>query len=131
MNVALAEAALRLVGTRFRLHGREPETGLDCVGLVAAAMRGAGYAPHAPEGYSLRSVSVKRWLGHAGLSGLIPAEAASDVVLCMANPLQPHLLIAVPGGFVHAHAGLGRVSFMPAPLPWPIAAQWQLAEKDR
>ncbi|MFM6828852.1 MAG: hypothetical protein ACKOVA_00735 [Novosphingobium sp.] len=48
----------------------------------------------------------------------------------MANPVQPHLVIAVQGGFVHAHAGLGRVTFLPAPLPWPIARQWRLAEKD-
>lgn len=131
MDAALAEAALRLVGTRFRLHGRVPETGLDCVGLVAAAMRGAGYAPHAPQGYSLRNVSVAHWLGHAGQSGLIAAEADGDVVLCMANPVQPHLLIAAPGGFVHAHAGLGRVTFLPAPLPWPVTMQWQLIDKDR
>ncbi len=130
MNEALAEAALRFVGVRFRLHGRVPETGLDCVGLVAAAMQDAGYAPHTPQGYSLRNVSVAHWLGHAGQSGLIRAEADGDVVLCMANPVQPHLLIAVPGGFVHAHAGLGRVTFMPDPLPWPITMQWHLADKD-
>lgn len=130
MDTALAEAALRLVGTRFRLHGRVPETGLDCVGLVAAAMQAAGYAPHAPQGYSLRNVSVTHWLGHAEQSGLIRAEADGDVVLCMANPVQPHLLIAVPGGFVHAHAGLGRVTFLPSPLPWPVTLQWHLADKD-
>lgn len=130
MNADLAEAALGLVGTRFRLHGRLPATGLDCVGLVAAAMRRAGFAPSPPEGYSLRSVSVAKWLGHAGDSGLRPAADGGDIVLCMTNPVQPHLLITVPGGFVHAHAGLGRVTFMPAPLPWPIALQWHLADKD-
>jgi len=130
VNAALAAAALRLVGTRFRLHGRLPDNGLDCVGLVAAAMQSAGYAPNPPEGYSLRSVSVSQWLCHADESGLIRTEAPGDVVLCMVNPVQPHLLIAVPGGFVHAHAGLGRVTFMPAPLPWPIALQWHLADKE-
>ncbi len=131
MNAALAEAALLLIGTRFRLHGRVAATGLDCVGLVAAAMQSAGYAPSTPDGYSLRSVSVTQWLHHADKSGLYRAEANGDVVLCMANPVQPHLLIAVPGGFVHAHAGLGRVTLMPSPLPWPIALQWHLADKDR
>lgn len=130
MDAALAEAALSLVGTRFRLHGRVAETGLDCVGLVAAAIRGAGYSPRPPQGYSLRNVSVAHWLGHAEQSGLISAEANGDVVLCMANPVQPHLLIVVPGGFVHAHAGLGRVTFLPDPLLWPITMQWHLADKD-
>ena len=31
---ALAEAAAALVGSRFRLHGRDPATGLDCIGGV-------------------------------------------------------------------------------------------------
>lgn len=48
----------------------------------------------------------------------------------MANPVQPHLLIVVPGGFVHAHAGLGRVTFLPDPLLWPITMQRHLADKD-
>ena len=35
---ALATAAEQLIGIPFRLHGRNPETGLDCVGVVAAAV---------------------------------------------------------------------------------------------
>lgn len=127
---ALAEAAMSLVGTPFRLHGRAPETGLDCVGVVAEAMRRGGGKPHCPEGYSLRQTSVSRWLESAARSGLVPVDTGGDIVLCMANPVQPHLAIAVPGGFVHAHAGLGRVTFLPGPLPWPVARQWRLAAKD-
>ena len=37
-GAALAAAAESLVGTRFRLHGRDPDTGLDCVGLLAASL---------------------------------------------------------------------------------------------
>lgn len=129
-NTRLAEAAKSLIGIPFRLHGRFPETGLDCVGLVAEAIRRAGHEPDCPAGYSLRLTSVSRWLGHAGRSGLMEVADRGDVILCMANPVQPHLVIAVQGGFVHAHAGLGRVTFLPAPLPWPIARQWRLAEKD-
>ena len=33
--------ARNFVGARFRLHGREAETGLDCIGLVIAAYRQA------------------------------------------------------------------------------------------
>lgn len=130
MNTRLAEVALELVGTRFRLNGRTVEGGLDCVGLVAQALRHAGYSTRPPEGYSLRSISVAQWLHHAEASNLIPVAQDGDVILCMVNPVQPHLLIAVPGGYVHAHAGLGRVTFMPAPLSWPIARQWQLADKE-
>lgn len=131
MRAALAEAALGLVGVPFRLHGRDPATGLDCVGLVAEALRRVGGKPDAPEGYSLRSVSVARFLRCAAASGLTACEDEGDIVLCRTGPMQSHLAVRVPGGFVHAHASLGRVTFLPAPLPWPISQQWRLTdEKD-
>ena len=130
MNGGLAKAALSLIGTPFRLHGRQPARGLDCVGLIAEAMRRCGQAAVPPEGYSLRSVSTARWLHHAKQSGLELTGEDGDVVLCMVNPVQPHLLISVPGGFVHANASLGKVTFLPAPLPWPVALQWRLSDKD-
>ena len=51
MSGALAEAALGLLGVPFRLHGRDPATGLDCVGLVAEALRRAGRRPDASPGH--------------------------------------------------------------------------------
>lgn len=129
MRRALAEAALGLVGTSFRLHGRDPATGLDCVGLVAEALRRAGGTPHAPEGYSLRSVSVAQFLRCAAASGLIVCDEEGDVVLCRVGPVQSHLALRVPGGFVHAHASLGRVTFLPQPLPWPVCLQWRLVDE--
>lgn len=38
----IAEVAESLVGTPFRHQGRRPGVGLDCVGVVYAACRGAG-----------------------------------------------------------------------------------------
>ena len=35
---ALAQAAQKLIGSPFRLHGRNRETGLDCIGVVGAAL---------------------------------------------------------------------------------------------
>lgn len=129
-GLSLAEAAMTLVGSPFRLHGRSLDTGLDCVGVVAEAIRRAGGRPDCPEGYSLRLTSVSHWLEKAPKSGLAPVESDGDVVLCMANPVQPHLVIVVPGGFVHAHASLGRVTYLPGPLPWPVVRQWRFGVKD-
>ena len=39
---ALACAAESYIGARFRLHGRDPVTGFDCLGLVLVAMRDIG-----------------------------------------------------------------------------------------
>ncbi|ODU69350.1 MAG: hypothetical protein ABT11_12685 [Novosphingobium sp. SCN 66-18] len=126
MNADLAAAALNLIGTPFRLHGRDPARGLDCVGLVAEAMRRAGFHPVPPGGYGLRALSVDALVPHAEASGLAPVPDDGDVVLARVSPVQAHLLVAAPDGFVHAHAGLGRVTFLPGPLPWPVAREWRV-----
>ena len=129
MNPALAQAAIDLIGVPFRLHGRKPATGLDCVGLVATAMERAGYRPVAPQGYSLRTLSVRPLLEFATASGLEPINDQGDVWLAQVHSLQFHLLIAAEGGAVHAHAGLGRVVFLPDPTTWPIVMRWRLADE--
>ena len=126
MNADLAAAALNLIGTPFRLHGRDPATGLDCVGLVAEAMRRAGFHPVPPGGYGLRALSVDALVPHAGARGRVPVPRDGDVVLARVSPVQAHLLIAAPDGFVHAHAGLRRVTFLPGPLPWPAPLAWRI-----
>lgn len=127
MNARLAEAALDLVGVRYRLHGRDLARGVDCVGLVALAMDRAGYRVAAPCGYSLRHADVAELTKVALDHGFVGVEQQGDLVLAMPNPVQPHLLIRTPDGFVHAHAGLRRVTFLPGALPWRVAAEWRLA----
>lgn len=130
----LADAAEALVGARFRLHGRVPATGLDCVGVVAAALAARGGPVHAPRGYGLRNRSLAPLLGLAGANGFAPTAApmaAGDLVLVRPGPGQHHLLIATgPDRYVHAHAGLRRVVTQPGPLPWPIERRWRLMPKD-
>ena len=51
-----------------------------------------------------------------------------DLLLVNPGPAQVHLLVfAGTRGFIHAHAGLGRVVRTPAPCPWSIAIIWRLA----
>ncbi len=127
MNAALATAAMQLVGTRFRLHGRDPATGLDCVGVVAEAMRRAGIEPVTPAGYRLRNASVSGLLPFARANHFEPVGAAeADVLLVMVNPVQPHLVVRTSEGFVHAHAGIGRVTYLSGTLPWPATGGWRV-----
>lgn len=127
MTKVLADAAMSLVGVRFRLHGRDPATGLDCVGVVAEAMRRAGIEPVVPTGYRLRSASVIGLLPFAQANLFEPvALAEADVALAMVNPVQAHLAVSTTGGFVHAHAGIGRVTFLPGALPWPTIGSWRV-----
>ncbi len=127
---AFAMAAEYLVGSRFRLHGRQPETGVDCVGLVTASLIRIGRAVSAPSDYGLRNLDHTRFLPalyDAGFASSLAPVAAGDVLMVQPGPAQVHLLIAgTAGGFVHAHAGLGRVVITPAPLLWPTLGVWRL-----
>ena len=129
---ALAAAAETLVGVRFRLHGRDRAGGLDCVGLVAATLTAIGREVRVPAGYRLRQLEPGMYLGAANVAGLQPAEGPllpGDVLLVRPGPAQHHLLVASRrGGFVHAHAGLGRVVHAPAPLSWPVVRRWRLMD---
>jgi hypothetical protein len=48
-----------------------------------------------------------------------------DMMLVRPGALHRHLLILVPGGFVHAHAGLRRVVETPGAPPWPVLRIWR------
>ena len=119
---AIAAAAVAAVGTRFRLHGRGAD-GLDCVGLVALALRAGGYLGEVPSGYSLRG-------GDWGLLDRVLVRVAEaepgDVLLMAAGPGQIHLGIRTAGGFVHADAGLRRVVERPGMPPWPLIGVWRM-----
>lgn len=125
----LAEAALDLLGCPFRLHGRDPATGLDCVGLVVAALAASGGKPVAPTGYGLRNLGIEQWLPLAVRSGLAPASGplrSGDVILIALANCQHHLAIAADAGaVVHAHAGLRCVVRQPADPDWHILARWR------
>ncbi|MCI4589838.1 C40 family peptidase [Sphingobium sp. BYY-5] len=117
--VAVARA---LIGVPFRLHGRD-RAGLDCVGLAALAIGRVDV----PCAYGLRSGDVARaegWLRAAGLRR-VASGRAGDLALVQPGPLQLHLMIGTGEGFVHAHAGLGRVVEMPGASPWPIMGWWR------
>ncbi|WP_188064611.1 C40 family peptidase [Sphingobium sp. KCTC 72723] len=120
----VVERARALVGVPFRLHGRCARLGVDCVGLAMLALG----RRDAPDTYGLRMGDAGRaahWLAAAGLRQVDDMQPG-DVALVRAGPMQLHLMIHVPGGFVHAHAGLRRVVAMPGPSPWPVIGCWRL-----
>lgn len=123
MSTNAAARAAALVGTRFRPQGRDPATGLDCLGLVLAAHR--IMPANAPRDYRLRGAyrdqllaAADRWFrriapGRARPGDLLVLEPAAD---------QLHLAILTEQGFVHADARLGRVVETPGPASWPLNA---------
>ena len=127
----LAHAAAGFVGASFRLHGRDPIMGLDCVGLVLLAMAEIGRPVRLPVSYQLRNLEPERFLQLPAAAGFVePTDTElehGDVLVFAPGAAQLHLaIVAVGGGIVHAHAGLRRVVHTPFPLPWPIVGHWRL-----
>ncbi|KTT68651.1 hypothetical protein [Sphingomonas endophytica] len=117
-------AARALVGVRFRAQGRDPAWGLDCVGVVAVALRHAGAAVALPRDYATARGVLP--------AGAVPAAmrhcdgtAAGDVLLCRVSPAQLHLAIRSTDGIIHADAQARRVVARPGAVPWPIEGAWR------
>ena len=130
----LALAAKELVGGRFRLHGRDPATGLDCVGVLAVALEKSGRKTLVPISYALKMSNVDQFTRLPGICGFEavtgPVEPG-DVVLFYVGPCQYHLAIAAgDGGFIHAHAGLRRVIHSPQLPDWPVEQHWRITTGD-
>ena len=130
-----AAAAAALCGVPFRLHGRDPATGLDCVGLVAVALDRCGRKAVTPEGYALRALSITPLLGFDARNGFaaldpLALDEAGDLHLLRLSAIQAHLAIVLDRDrFVHAHAGLGKVVIDEGALPGETIARWRLTAK--
>ncbi|MEP2103206.1 MAG: peptidoglycan endopeptidase [Parasphingorhabdus sp.] len=132
-SAMIAEMALQLCGADFRLHGRSPDHGLDCIGLAAQCLDAADMTCDIPTGYSIRGGSAEQIedvMTLAGFAALAPDEAPKegDIVLVKPSPIQWHLMVKTEGGFVHAHAGLGQVVFTPGSAQWPIEKIFRIGE---
>jgi hypothetical protein len=127
-GASIVAAARAAVGSRFRLHGRDPALGLDCVGLVAVALDGRDV----PANYALRSGDAARAeaaLREAGLRQ-VDLAGAGDVLLLHAGPGQLHLAIRSEVGIIHADAALRRVVERPGPVPFVQVSAWRFPGRE-
>jgi hypothetical protein len=114
--------ARSLVGCRFRPQGRDPEHGLDCVGVVCAAF--GIPADSVPRNYRLRDGGLERVkLELSRFFRLVRTPAAGDVLIFEVAAVQLHLGILTDLGLIHADALLRKVVESPGRPPWePISA---------
>ena len=130
-GLAMAAAAQSLVGVPYRRDGRDPQTGLDCLGVVAAALALTGCDATLPPRSTLRRRDDPDAQAIARATGLLRVDdgriAPGDVLLLRCSPLQLHALVAVAATrFVHAHAGLRRVVEGPHDPAWLPVGHWRL-----
>lgn len=119
-----------MVGIRFRPQGKDPATGLDCVGLVWAAYAAAGRRLARPVAYPLRGWCLDRIEGALAAAGFVRAAnamCAGDVALIACPAGQFHLGLLGSASMVHAHAGLRRVVETPLDDGLRDAARWRLS----
>ena len=131
MAVRILKRARALIGVPFRLHGREPVYGMDCVGLVAAAYcASAGI----PVGYALRGGSVDAYVSMINALRLTRRRGLlrpGDVLLMNAGPQQFHLGLWTGTSLIHADAMLRRVAELPGLPPWPVIGAWHNRKRKR
>lgn len=125
---AVVAAAEALIGVRFRLQGRSPEYGLDCVGVTALAARAGGFDGNVPDDYALRGGDAATLTARFDAGGLVRVTdpLPGDIVLFAAGPAQFHLAVLVPGGIIHADASLRRVVARTGVPPWPMLGCWRV-----
>jgi murein DD-endopeptidase / murein LD-carboxypeptidase len=121
------DRARALVGTPFRLHGRDPDHGLDCVGLVGVAFR---RSDGVPIGYALRGNDQARWIAQIDALAMRRSDdpQPGDILLMRAGVVQLHLGMWSGHSLIHADATLGRVVETPGKPPWPIIGAWFVSE---
>ena len=124
-----AARARALVGTRFRPQGRNAQ-GLDCVGLVLATF---GISPgEVRRDYRLRGDHLDELRGElARHFRKVRRAVAGDVMLMKIADAQLHLGVRTAAGFVHAHAGIGRVVETPGAPEWPVVGLYRKRGKGR
>ena len=116
--------ARALIGTRFRLHGRDPANGLDCVGLIVCACPAI---TRPPEGYALRGGSAAAFAAmfvDNGMMQRVGDPYPGDALLLQPSAAQFHLGVWSGESLIHADGVLRHVVETPGALAWPLVSGW-------
>lgn len=128
----IVERARSLVGVQFRPQGRDPRTGLDCIGVVLWTF--AIPAESVRRDYRLSGLhsgeveaALSRWFCHVG-----PTQTCrGDVMLFAISQRQSHLAVNCGNSLIHADAFLRRVVEIPMTNRWPLAAAFRSPNQTR
>jgi cell wall-associated NlpC family hydrolase len=122
--------ARALIGVRFRPQGRDPEHGLDCIGVAMMAMgvpkervRNDYIVPS-----SMTADRMNEKIGGLGFIRISPAAAKpGDMLLVRPAPNALHVAVLTPEGYLHADMRRRRTVEVAGAVPWPILSAWRHA----
>ncbi|HEX6374602.1 MAG TPA: peptidoglycan endopeptidase [Allosphingosinicella sp.] len=122
--------ARKLIGVRFRPQGRDPQHGLDCIGVAMMAMRVPKHKVRndyiVPS--SATAEEMNRDIAALGFIRISPAVAtAGDMLLVRPGPAALHLVILTGDGYLHADMRRRRTVEVPGAVPWPTVSAWRHA----
>lgn len=127
-----AQRARSLIGVPFRPQGRDPQQGLDCVGLCLAAYRLP--ARQVRGDYRLRGNhrgeledALSKLFRKINAADMLPG----DLLLLSIASDQSHLAVLTSAGFVHADARLRRVVETPGEPLWPLAGIYRIRRRKK
>ncbi|MDD3287432.1 MAG: NlpC/P60 family protein [Alphaproteobacteria bacterium] len=104
-------AARRCLGVPFHHQGRQPEFGLDCIGLVVVALRAVGADVRDQLDYSSRPDGMKlvdALIEHGAVK--VGDISPADVLLFRYDNQPQHVALATSGDtMIHSFAPAGRV----------------------
>ena len=132
MRLSIAERAQEAIGLHFRLHGRSIGTGLDCVGLIAHAIKPIIMDIEIPRNYSLRfdDINIPIAFFEAHNFERIDSEQGfltGDIAIIAPAAQQLHFIIIAQDGYIHAHSGLRKIVKTNFPILSPVKAAWRYA----
>lgn len=114
--------ARALIGTPFRLQGRNPKIALDCVGLVIEAFELPEELFPCSYGWRSHSLAQIDTILHSHFRRVSrPSKRLGDVLVLKCGKDRYHFGIVADTGLIHADAVLGRVVCRPWPLELAIA----------
>jgi cell wall-associated NlpC family hydrolase len=122
--------ARALIGVRFRLQGRDPRDGLDCIGVVIMATRLRKERVRRDYGlHSSDSDEMNRQFEEVGFIRIPPAAAREgDVLAVSPGPAALHVVILTDTGYIHADARLRKVVEVRGDVPWSRVSAWRHPE---
>lgn len=102
-------AARKYLDVRWKHQGRNPASGLDCLGLIVQVAKDLGVKPQDATDYT-RTPDARRLMAELESQLLrVSQYQIGDILLMRMGTNPQHLCIVTDKGIIHAHANVRRV----------------------